>query len=106
MTNEELKSKLDKATFDIVQLGSVLKTFEHYKQSLILILANYKIDRKYTKDDDLLETFKHTENMIESMIEHVELVFDNSLVDTILKEHGGEQIIKDALKIINQKNES
>ncbi len=105
MTNEELKSKLDKATFDIVQLGSVLKTFEHYKESLNLILANYKIDRKYTKDDDLLETFKHTENMIESMIKHVELVFDNSLVDTILKEHGGEQIIKDALKIINQKNE-
>lgn len=106
MTNEELKSKLDKATFDIVQLGSVLKTFEHYKESLNLILANYKIDRKYTKDDDLLETFKHTENMIESMIKHTELVFDNNLVNTILKDYGGEQIINDALKIVNQKNKS
>ena len=44
--------------------------------------------------------------MIESMIKHTELVFDNNLVNTILKDYGGEQIINDALKIVNQKNKS
>ena len=106
MTKEELKSKLDKATFDIVQLGTVLKTFEHYQNTLKIILSTYKIHRKTTTDNVLLESYNQTENMIDNMIKHAELVFDNNLVDTIVKEHGGEQIINDALKIINQKNES
>jgi len=111
MKDQDLQYQLDKAKFDIIQLGTILKSFEHQTETLKLVLHAFNIYKKDTTDSVLLESHKHTESMIKNMLKHAELVFSNDYVENILEIYNGNksteyEILKKAMNSINETKES
>ena len=111
MNEKELQSQLDKANFDVIQLGTVLKSFEHYTATLQLVLHAFNIYKKDSTDSSTIESHEHTQSMLKNMIKHAELVFANNYVDDIMKGYKANktneyEILNNAINSINEKHKS
>lgn len=111
MKEKELQSQLDKANFDVIQLGTVLKSFEHYTATLQLVLHAFNIHKKDSTDSTISESQKNAESMLKNMIKHAELVFANNYVDDIMKDYKANktneyEMLNKAINSINEKHKS
>ena len=103
MTEQPIQYQLDKAKFDILQLGAVLKSFQHYKDTLTTIESFCSIDKKTSNDKDFLEAQKHAQSMLTNMIKHNELVFGNDMINILIAQYGGDNLMKEVERTINEK---